>query len=41
VEREKLNEVKFQNEIVKIDVRKMEGELSNSMLTLNKLENLT
>ena len=42
-EREKLSEVKFQNEIVKIDIKKIEWELSSKMLikTIWKKESLT
>jgi len=42
-EREKLSEVKFQNEIVKIDIKKIEWELSSKMLikTICKKESLT
>ena len=41
VEREKLEEVKFQNEIVKIDVRKIEGDLSNFLVNTSKMDSLT
>jgi hypothetical protein len=41
IEKKKLNEIKFQNEIVKIDIRKLEWALSNSILTFNNLNNLT
>jgi len=42
VEREKLAEVKFQNEIVKIDTKKIEWEIFNSITPANlDIKNLT
>ena len=42
VENEKLSEVKFQNEIVNIDTKKMEGEILNNILPANlDTDNLT
>ena len=40
-EREKLSEVKFQNEIVKIDIKKIEWDISSNMIIKTKLNNLT